>query len=196
MEYLTSKLEEVEFVDLDDSDLDESQLVETLVESADPHSVLTKEVFDSIVAYVKAGSYFDHAASACGIEQNTFNGWVRRGLHEPDSIYGLFRTQMMKAYGMSAIRNEVSIQQAAATDWKAAAWILSKRYPEVYGKDKVSVELSGPDGSPLRGMNESKIITVISRDELKKMMVQENAVDELNTIQIEDEIYLEEENKQ
>lgn len=188
------KFEETDLIELDETDLDESNNIQSLIdkkkaETGRYKAKLTKEVFDGIVAYVKAGAYVTHAANACGIESATFYRWIDRGLDEPDSIYGLFRTEMMKAFSSAAIRNELIIQRAAPDDWKAAAWYLEKTFPDIYGKNKVSVELSGPDGLPLPAgtNNNEKTMLVISNEEIRKMLEHEMLVNELNALPEEEE---------
>lgn len=185
-------LEETDFIDLVESDLDETNRVESLIEKRKIElgrysTKLTKEVFDNIIAYVKAGAYVTHAANACGIETCTFYKWLERGSDEPDSIYGLFRTEMMKAYSSAAIRNELIIQRAAPDDWKAAAWWLEKTFPDIYSKNKVSVEVSGPDGIPLQPtVTEKTTVMMISNEELKRMLDHEMLVNDLNALPEED----------
>ena len=41
------------------------------------------------------------------------------------------------------------IRAAAAKDWKAAAWLLERRYPEQWGRRRV--EVGSPDRKPVEG---------------------------------------------
>ena len=64
------------------------------------------------------------------------------------------------------MKHELRIEQASNDDWKASAWWLAKMFPDIFGKEKVRVEMSGPDGLPLQVQSEAKTEVVIPDAEL------------------------------
>ena len=54
----------------------------------------------------------------------------------------------MRARGESALKLMLTINKAGTMDWRAAAWILERRFPKDFGKQLV--EVTGEDGAPMR----------------------------------------------
>ncbi len=138
---------------------------------------LTPARYEAIIKYVRSGACITHAANAVGIDNNTLNGWLRRGEEEPDSIYALFLDDFRRAKSFAVIRNIGIVQRAAVDDWNAAKWLLSVLEPEIYGnKSVVKTEITGANGEPF------KTEIIISDDELKKLTTIQAMIDEQNNI--------------
>lgn len=61
-----------------------------------------------------------------------------------DSIYASFYRDIKaaeKGYRMNHLRN---IKSASEEDWKASAWLLERRFPDEYGRNRV--EITGANG--------------------------------------------------
>jgi hypothetical protein len=95
---------------------------------------LTPEVQKKIVDAIRAGNYMETAAAYAGISKDTFYRWLRRGARARNGIYKNFHDAVEKALAESEVRDVMIIANAAATDWKAAAWRLERKFPERWGK--------------------------------------------------------------
>jgi transposase len=88
-----------------------------------------------ICGYVAEGHSREVAAQACGVAATTVYRWMKRGEANPDSSYGEFCTALKRADAEAEIACLRTIKAAAnAGDWKAAAWMLKRRYPEKWGR--------------------------------------------------------------
>ena len=54
---------------------------------------------------------------------------MRRGLREPDTIYGQFRQAVKRGEAQSVAYEMANIRRASRDgDWKASAWLLERRH--------------------------------------------------------------------
>lgn len=111
---------------------------------------LNPQIHDKIVAFVRAGSYVETAASASGISKNTFYDWLRRGAAQDKGIYRDFSDAVEKALAESEIVDVDRIGKAAKDgQWQAAAWRLERRFPDRWGRsDRYRLEHSGSIDGP------------------------------------------------
>lgn len=87
--------------------------------------------------FVKALSRTWYLAAACdlvGVERTTVWRWIKKGRQEPASIYGRFRNAVKKA--MTEQEAEALERIKVAEEWQAAAWLLERRNPERWGRDR------------------------------------------------------------
>lgn len=114
-----------------------------------PHKFIPETV-GLLMKGVRAGLPYHLAAEAAGIGETTFYEWQRgefpRGADK--DLKAHFAEDLMRAKGGSAARLMILVNNAAAEDWRAAAWILERRFPQDFGKQLL--ELSGPDGGPMQ----------------------------------------------
>jgi len=112
---------------------------------------LTEERFKQIVNLVKVGNFASVAASAAGISEATYYGWLKRGREEGEalkegesgSIFFEFLEAIKKAEGQAEARSIMRIQTASEENWTAAAWYLERKYPDRWGrKDRSKVEVT------------------------------------------------------
>lgn len=76
---------------------------------------------------IRAGATFEHAAAFAGISYATFAEWRVR--------YPEFAEAVKAAEGEGAVSLLAKLQTAATSGhWQAAAWILERRHPTVYGR--------------------------------------------------------------
>lgn len=89
-----------------------------------------------IVAAIRRGIPFKLAASAGGVSYNTFVRWRNEGTH-PDAPRHLreFCHHVRTAESEAAQRFLGLIEAAAERNWQAAAWMLERRHPDLFGKD-------------------------------------------------------------
>lgn len=111
-------------------------------------SKLTADVQARVVQAIMAGATYEHAAMYGGIAYRTFAEWMQKGAggREP---YAQFVQAVKDAEGAAAVANLAHIRKAASDGtWQAAAWLLERRYPEMYGRQRH--EHSGPGGGPIQ----------------------------------------------
>jgi len=98
---------------------------------------LTKQRHDAIVKLIREGNYINRACQAVGIDQHTYDNWIRQGgqagLAEED-IYFQFSQAIKKAESEFIAENVALIQTAAKKNWFAAAWLLERKYPAEFGR--------------------------------------------------------------
>lgn len=130
---------------------------------------LTPEVIDKIASYVRTGSYIETAAIAAGVSKAVFYMWlkaandvadrVKRSLAEgvtlalspKEQILLRFLDAVEKAQAEAELADVVTIRQASAANWQAAAWRLERKFPDKWGRrDTVKTEISGPGGAPVQ----------------------------------------------
>ena len=88
-----------------------------------------------ICDYVAQGHTREVAAQACGIVSTTLYRWMKRGERQPDGPCGEFCRALKRADLEAELACLRQIKEAAQHgDWRAAAWMLERRYPEKWGR--------------------------------------------------------------
>jgi transposase len=81
------------------------------------------------------GATYELAARFAGISPDTFARWRQRmATARPGTPLARLRDRLTAAEGQAALRWLAQIQEAASADWRAAAFMLERRYPEEYGR--------------------------------------------------------------
>lgn len=114
-----------------------------------PHK-FTPENVDRVLEGIRSGLPIHLACSAAGVAETQFYEW-QRGEYPRGSDKRLkeqFQEELTRAKGESALRNIDIISKAANADWRAAAWILERRFPQDFGKQ--ALEITGADGGPIQ----------------------------------------------
>ena len=91
-------------------------------------SKLTPEVQKRILTLIRAGNTFHDSAIGAGVGESTFFQWKREN---PE-----FLAALKKAEVQFIDRNLAIIQKATNKAWTAAAWLLERRFPERFGRDR------------------------------------------------------------
>ena len=110
-------------------------------------SKLTPEVQGLIVDGISAGLTYQLSCERAGIFPSTFYAWLERGELQATGRYKEFSEAITRAKADSALRLVSQITLAAPKDWRAAAFMLERRFPDDYGK---RTELTGKDGGPVK----------------------------------------------
>ena len=98
-------------------------------------SKLNEEVQEKLIQAIEIGVSYIHACAYAGIHYDTFNRWRNRGEEETKGQYHDFYVAIKEAEGRGVAKSFAKIQTAASEGaWQAAAWILERRYPELYGR--------------------------------------------------------------
>ena len=98
-------------------------------------SKLTSELSSQLCKYLTLGMSPPQAAEMCGVHRNTMRYWLRRGEKEwldEDSHYAAFLRDVNSATAACMRRGLLLVNQAAADDWKPAAWLLERRFPNQF----------------------------------------------------------------
>lgn len=96
---------------------------------------LTYEMVDEAVKLKKLGLYEKDIAAAIGVSPQTFSTWQ----HEPKTAEQRELAEAMKRAEADGKKALLAIIQrdARERDWKAAAWMLERRYPEEFARPEV-----------------------------------------------------------
>lgn len=98
---------------------------------------LTPEVQKTITDTLSAGVDRKHAAMRAGVCEGTFFRWMRYGRKKKSPEFESFLLAVKKAEADAVSRNVAIISKAAqGGTWTAAAWLLERRHPELYGSDR------------------------------------------------------------
>ena len=102
----------------------------------------TPETAKKIIDAVRLGATYELACNYANISLDTLSRWRKRSADFADNL--------REAEGMGAIGWLAKIEKAAQDgDWKAAAWKLERRYPDVYGRQVLDQRHSGQIETPI-----------------------------------------------
>jgi len=90
-----------------------------------PRSI-TGEKKEKLLEYLSLGMSRKMAGKALGFSHTTIADEAKRN---PE-----FSAQLDQAEGKGVAENLDTIKKASRSDWKAAAWMLERKYPEEYGR--------------------------------------------------------------
>ena len=98
------------------------------------------DIHHRIVALIRNGNYVAVAARASGISPTAYYTWVERGEADLEqgkaTPFAVFAEACARAKAEAEATLLARIQMAAGAergDWKAAAWMLERMYPDRYG---------------------------------------------------------------
>lgn len=98
---------------------------------------LNKEIQDAICEAIENGATYSAAAEAAGIAVSTMNDWLKD--ERPRFVQFSEAVRAANARFMTdALRK---IREAGRKDWRALAWSLERRLPELFGQ-KTNVDLT------------------------------------------------------
>jgi len=89
-----------------------------------------------------AGASFETHCDAIGLGLSTFYEWMGRGVENPESCYGKFRTEMVKAMAQGEKQPHNKAMRTHAIH------LLSRRFPSHYPSERQLLEVSAPGGLP------------------------------------------------
>lgn len=104
---------------------------------------------------IRIGLTQEQAAAYIGIAETTFYRWMRRGVREPDTIYGRFRQAVKRGEAQSVAFEMANIRRAARDgDWKASAWLLERRHGFTRTVAILNRAKGEEDAQPIRNVQE------------------------------------------
>lgn len=140
---------------------------------------LTEDLVRKIYTLISRGAWVETAAAANGVHKDTLYRWLKigsqkaKGLHR--ALYDAVHKGAAEAEAGHVVVIEVAgkgvkgdvvrdqdgnvvldakgraivAREAKASDWKASAWFLERRFPKRWGA-KQTLEHTGPDGGPIQ----------------------------------------------
>jgi hypothetical protein len=128
---------------------------------------LTPEVTSRIVAAVSAGAHLSVAARAAGVSRQTLHRWRARGAAEDSGPYHELERAFERAEAEAELRQVALIARAAQSEWRAGAWLLSRRAPERWGRGAAERTLPAPASeAPSTAATERLDLRLLEDDEL------------------------------
>lgn len=113
----------------------------------------TPEIAKEIVMALRFFATYEQAAEHVGITDRTLRNWLK----SKDPVFAEFQTDVRRARLGPRNALVASILKQSGNDWRAAAWILERRFREEFGY-KVTQELSGPNGGPIQTQEAGVVI--------------------------------------
>jgi hypothetical protein len=99
---------------------------------------LTPATAHRIIQVLRAGGYVETAVKVAGVSPRTLRRWLKLGDPEGEDPHYQqhreLRAAIEQARGEAETRNVAIINQAAPSNWMAAAWLLERQYPERWGR--------------------------------------------------------------
>ncbi|KKN72124.1 hypothetical protein LCGC14_0414100 [marine sediment metagenome] len=127
---------------------------------------LTKKIQNKILHAVYQGATISILCRYAGVSRDTFRGWLEKGVQDLQAddrktVEAEFALRFATMEAEAAESWLSHINAAAPEDWRAAAWLLERRFRDDYGKEiKVKSDsttpilvvtgIPGPPGSNLK----------------------------------------------
>lgn len=105
---------------------------------------LTPELQSDICAHLERGLFRRAAAGLVGVEEHTLSRWYHRGAGESRGLYRAFFLAVNEAEAKFMAGATDMLQAAASHNPKHVQWLLSRRFPDLYGR-RDNVEAQAPE---------------------------------------------------
>src|SRR5262245_51006007 len=96
---------------------------------------LTPQLQEHVCRLVAAGVPKETAARASGLAPSSLRAWPAKG-RKGRVVYVAFLAALKKAEAEAEAAAFAVVRTAAPTCWQAAAWVLERRWPQRYGRDR------------------------------------------------------------
>lgn len=96
------------------------------------HTKFTPAIGDSICELVSLGVSLEAAAESKGVCRRTVYNWRDAG-RSGKRLYVKFADDLEVAQSQAEVAQTLNVIKAGSHDWRAAAWYLERRRPDVYG---------------------------------------------------------------
>jgi hypothetical protein len=112
--------------------------------------LISEVIIAKLEASLREGNYVQTAVKASGISHGSFYNWMKRGLSSApeDKLYRELRERVERARAEGEQMLVGSIATRALTDWRAAAWLLERGYPEHWVRASVNARPNEDDDEP------------------------------------------------
>ena len=91
-----------------------------------------------MIVLFKTGNFVETTCGTVGINKSTFYDWMKKGekSNHPKNKYKKFQEAVEQAMAWSEARDVAIITKLSEENWRAAAWRLSRKHPDKWGKKK------------------------------------------------------------
>ena len=105
---------------------------------------LTPELQDKFCNAIENGDSILGACGYVGITERTYYNWIDRAENAKGRTkFVKFKEAVDKAKAKALHNYEQVITKASMEHWQAAAWMLERRHPDMYGKkDKIEADVT------------------------------------------------------
>jgi hypothetical protein len=122
--------------------------------------MITRELIDRLVTYIREDNYFDTSCRACGLSKYTAYTWLEAGRKELERIesgctpdpelacYVDFYNAITQAEAEAEVEDIAYIRRGGP-DWQAKAWIRERKNFEHWGR-KEGRQITGNNGEPVK----------------------------------------------
>ena len=94
---------------------------------------LTPELSDKLCEVLMKGHSINAACGKVGISKQTFHNWYNKGKTAKSGKFKQFVCDVDNAQDIAAHRLENIVIESAADNPKDAKWLLTKKFPDIYG---------------------------------------------------------------
>jgi transposase len=130
---------------------------------------LTPTVQAAIAESIAAGAYPEQAARAAGIGRSTYYEWLQRGQAGEQPFSDFLDTLRAREAHAEVVAVTVLRDAAAAGDWRAAAHLLERRFPERWGR-RAPLAVVVPPPEPERPRRDLRRLDDDELHELERIM--------------------------
>lgn len=144
---------------------------------------LTPELTRDITSYISEGNPPTIAATLVGISPSTYFNWMSKGSEKTPRFMEF--SELIKRATAQSIANRVAHISRAAEGghWRAAAWLLEKMEPELFGPNQIkSQKVKDSDEISIQRLEES----VAQILEIRRKQSEKSAVTSSQSCQIEE----------
>jgi transposase len=107
---------------------------------------LTKERRTNLLRFLKGGLPIDTAARLVGVHESTVRTWRSRSRAKRPGFAG-FEAEVVQALAEGEAILVARVTTAGRDNWRAAAWLLERMYPDRYGPPPPPMSI--PDAPPV-----------------------------------------------
>lgn len=111
-----------------------------------------------IVDWVASGNFYEVACMLAGVELETFYRWMEQGKERRDEVSRAFYLEVKRAEAKAEAERLQVVLEAAETNWRAAQWLLEKRFPDKWGptRNRSDARQTKQDREAVRAFNPRK----------------------------------------
>ena len=120
---------------------------------------ISKQLTDTVAKAIRQGSTQRSACITVGISEVNYYRWRKRGEeileagsvceNKMDKACLYFYQETEKAHADYAFKSIKPVEKAGIENWRAAAWILERRYRKLFGRPPVRrIYVESEDGEP------------------------------------------------
>jgi hypothetical protein len=116
------------------------------------HAQINKEAVEKILEYLPRVMYLETAAALAGVSHRTLQDWLKRGkevrrrarrtgepIPQAEEMYANLAAAIKAVVAHAEMVALGQVAGASQYDWRAAAWMLEKRFPSRWGRDRAEV---------------------------------------------------------